>query len=67
MDDVTGHRLIWGWLRLFLSWLQMSLVAVSVSALLTIGLRLITYILVAVATAATFASRMLYHGRRDQR
>lgn len=65
VDDATKHKLIWGWLRLFLGWLQMSMAAACVGALLTVGLHTITYIFVAVATAAAVASRLLYHGRKD--
>lgn len=65
VDDITRYKLIWGWLRLFLGWLQMSLAAASVGALLTVGLHPITYVFVAIATAAALASRFLYHGRSD--
>jgi hypothetical protein len=65
VDNVTRRKLIWGWLRLLLGWLQMSLVAVSIGALLTVGLHPITYVFVAVATAAAVASRLLYHGHVD--
>lgn len=64
MNDETRHKVIWGWLRLFLGWLQMSLVAASIGALLTVGLHPISYVLVAVATAVSITSRLLYHGRR---
>jgi hypothetical protein len=65
VDGETRRKLVWGWLRLLLGWLQMSLVAASVGALLTVGLHPITYVFVALATAAALTSRLLYHGRID--
>ena len=65
MDEATQHKLVWGWLRLFLGWAQMSLVAISIGLLLTLGLHLATYVFVSAATAATIISRLLYHGKID--
>jgi hypothetical protein len=61
----TRHKLIWGWLRLFLGFLQMSLVAMSVGALLTIGIHPLTWTFVIGATLATVASLFIYRGRKD--
>jgi hypothetical protein len=63
MDDSSRQRFVWGWLRFFLGWLQMSLVAASIGALVTVGLRLITFALVGAATAVAITSRLLYSGR----
>jgi hypothetical protein len=65
MDEATRHKLIWGWLRLFLGFAQMSLVAAGVGALLTVGLHWITFVFVIAATAATLSSRLLYRGKAD--
>ncbi|HYV04370.1 MAG TPA: hypothetical protein VFB82_07285 [Blastocatellia bacterium] len=66
MKDTTKHKLVWGWLRLFLGFVQMSLVAASVGALIAFGLHSATLILVIGATATTLLSRLLYHGRRSE-
>ena len=63
LSEATRNKLIWGWLRLFLGWLQMSLVAVSIGAMLAAGLQPVTYVLVVAATIATLTSRLLYRGR----
>lgn len=63
MDDATRHKLIWGWLRLFLGWLQMSLAAAGLGALFTFGLHPVTWFFVIGASAATIASRLLYRKR----
>ena len=65
LDDRAKHKLTWGWLRLFLGWLQMSLAAVAVGALLTVGLHSVTYALVIAATATTLTSRLLFHCRHE--
>jgi hypothetical protein len=63
VNDAAKHKLIWGWLRLFLGWLQMSMAAATVGALIAVGLSSITYVFVIIATAACLTSRLLYHGR----
>jgi hypothetical protein len=67
VNEETRHRLIWGWLRLFLGFAQMSLVAMGIGALITVGVRRITVVLVILATTATVMSRLIYHGRPDPR
>jgi hypothetical protein len=65
MDEAARHKLIWGWLRLFLGFAQMSLVAMGVGVFLTVGLHWITYVFVIAATVATIISRLLYRGKSD--
>ena len=65
MKVQTQHKMIWGWLRLFLACAQMSLAAAGFALLLTIGLTWVTYAVVIGATAATVLSRLIYHGRSD--
>ena len=67
MDDSTRHKIVWGWLRLFLGWLQMSSAVVGAVLLFTVGLHPLTWVCVLGATAATLTSRLLYHGRPDPR
>ncbi len=43
----------------------MSLVTMSVGALLTVGLQLVTWLLVIAATVAAIASRLIYRGRKN--
>ena len=65
MNDEAHHKLIWGWLRLFLGWTQMSLAAVGLGALLVLGNHPVTWAFGIGATLATIVSRMLYHGKPD--
>lgn len=65
MDEATRHKLIWGWLRLFLGIAQMFFAAAGAFALLSIGLHPITYICLSIATIATITSCLLYQGRAD--
>jgi hypothetical protein len=65
VNDATKHKIVWGWLRLFLGFVQMSFVAASVGAFVAVGLHYVTLILVIGATGATLISRLLYHGRRS--
>ena len=64
-EPTTRHRFVWGWLRLFLGWAQMSLAAAGLGALLTAGNHPVTWAFVIGATVATVISRLLYHGRPD--
>jgi len=41
---LTRHTIVGGWLRLFLGWLQMSLVAMSVGSLAVVGLHSVTWV-----------------------
>ena len=63
MNNATRHKLVWGWLRLLLGWMQMSLAAAGLVALLTVGFHPVTWAFVVGATVATIVSRLLYHGR----
>ncbi len=67
MDSAARHKLIWGWLRLFLGLAQMSLAAASFGLLITIGLHWITWAFIVGATAAAIVSRLLYHGQADSK
>jgi hypothetical protein len=63
MSEPMNQVLLWGWFRLAFGVLQMTLALASVVALLTVGLRPMTWGLVASATAATLLSRWLYRIR----
>lgn len=66
MNETTvRHKIIWGWLRLFLGCAQVLLAAGSVGALITIGLHPMTWAFGMAATTATIISRLLYHGGPD--
>lgn len=65
MDEAKRHKLIWGWLRFCLGFVQMSLVALSIGTLITIGVRPLTWAFVTTATLAALVSRLIYHGRKD--
>jgi hypothetical protein len=65
MNEVTSHKLIWGYLRLFLGWLQMSLAAAGFGALLIVGNHPVTWAFVIGAVIATIVSRLAYHGKAD--
>ncbi len=65
VNEETWHKLIWGWLRLFLAFAQVSLAAGGLALLLTLGLHWITFAVVIGATAAMATSRLLYHGIGD--
>lgn len=63
----TRHILKWGWLRLFLSIVQMTLAPIAILLLFTVGLNWVTWLFVAGATSATLTSRLLFRGRSDPR
>jgi hypothetical protein len=63
MTPGTKERMLWGWLRLFLGFAQISLVGLSVGALFSVGVKPITLIFVIAATALTVISRVIYKGR----
>ena len=65
MNDINRHKLVWGWLRLFLAFAQISLVAMAFGSLITIGPRTLTLVFTMAATAVTVSSRLLYRGRRE--
>jgi len=64
MNVASGHKLVWGWLRLLLGLAQMCLAAAGFILLITVGVQPVTLLFLAGATAATIASRLLYRGRR---
>ena len=63
LAETTHHPLIWGWLRLFLGILQISLSVAGITALFKIGFRPLTWGFVAGAAIATIMSLLLYRGR----
>jgi hypothetical protein len=65
VNDATKHKLKWGWLRLFLALVQISLVPMAVGSLLTLGLHPLTWFCVLTATSAAIVSRLLYRGQSD--
>ena len=65
MDETTRHKIIWGWLRLFLAYAQVSLAAMGVVALIALGLHPVTWAFGIAGTTATIMSRLIYHGRPD--
>lgn len=65
MNEESRHKFIWGWLRLFLGWLQMSLAATGVLLLVAIGLRPLTLVVFAATVLATVTSLLLYRRRPD--
>lgn len=67
MNDELRRKLVWGWLRLFLGFAQMSLAAAALGALIAVGLRAVTLWFAIGATAATLLSRLLYHDRKNSR
>jgi hypothetical protein len=67
MNEATRHKFVWGWLRLFLGWAQMSLAILGGAFLLVVGIRPITWAFVIAAATATIASRLMYRGRKDPR
>jgi hypothetical protein len=65
LTRVPQDRLLWGWARLFLGFTQMALVGMSVGALITVGLKPITWVFVIAATSLALLSRIIYRGRRS--
>jgi hypothetical protein len=63
MTPVIKERILWGWLRLVLGFAQIALVGLSVGALISVGVKPITWIFVVGATALTLISRLIYRGR----
>lgn len=61
----SGHKLVWGCLRLLLGLAQMCLAAAGFILLITVGVQPVTLLFLAGATAATIASRLLYRERSD--
>jgi hypothetical protein len=44
MNEVEKHKLIWGWLRLVLGWVQISCALIAVVLLISIGFQLLTWV-----------------------
>jgi hypothetical protein len=65
VNETTRHKLVWGWLRLFLASAQISLAAIAACTLVVVGMNAVTWALVIAATTATVISRLIYHGRPD--
>jgi hypothetical protein len=63
MSEPTRRVRLWGWLRFVLGVLQMVLALAGAVALFTVGLRPVTWGLVAGATAASGLSRWWYRSR----
>ena len=64
VNEETRHKLVWGWLRLFLGFAQMGMVAAAFGALIIVGVQRITVVFVILATTLTAISRIIYRGRR---
>jgi protein-tyrosine-phosphatase len=60
MNAETKHKLIWGWLRLFLGFLQMSFVAATVGAFFAVGPKPVTFTFLGLASVATAISLAIY-------
>jgi hypothetical protein len=67
MNEATGHKLLWGYLRLAPGLAQISLSTTGLVLLLTVGFHPVTWSVLAAGTAATITSRLLYGGRPDPR
>ncbi|HWO01276.1 MAG TPA: hypothetical protein VNS63_18595 [Blastocatellia bacterium] len=65
MNAESKHKLIWGWLRLFLAFLQMSFVAATIGALLAVGPEPVTLVFLGIATASTVISLLIFRRRSD--
>lgn len=63
MQERKRHECVWGWLRLTLGLVQMTFAAAGVGAVFAFGMHWLTYLSVAIATAATIVSRLIYRGR----
>jgi hypothetical protein len=68
MNEVTRQNIIWGWLRMILGALQMTLAPLALFLVFSLGIydeR--TWILIVLTTLVTGISRLLYRGRPDPR
>jgi hypothetical protein len=67
VDVASGHKLVWGWLRLLLGLAQMCLATIGLILLITLGVHPLTLLFVAAATIATISSLLLYRKRPDHK
>jgi hypothetical protein len=68
VNEITKQNFIWGWLRMILGALQLTLAPLAIFVLLARGLYATsTWILILLATLATGLSRILYGGQSDPR
>ena len=58
------EQFVWGWLRLFLGFGQMSLAGLTLGALIAVGPTKLTILFAIAATAVTIVSRLIYCGRK---
>ena len=68
MNEETRQNLVWGWLRMIIGAMQLTLAPISIIVLFTLGIydeR--TWMLVILTTLITGISRLLYGGRSDPR
>jgi hypothetical protein len=58
------EQFVWGWLRLFLGFAQMSLAGLTLGALIAVGPTKLTILFAIAATAVTVVSRLIYRGQK---
>jgi len=58
------EQLIWGWMRLLIGFLQISLAGLTFGVLLTLGVTSLTVWLAVLATVIAVVSRLIYRGRK---
>ena len=61
--SLVSKKFVWGWLRLFLSFVQTTCSVAAIIFIIAAGVQRIGLILFGIATAATLASRRLYAGK----
>ena len=64
MQESTFRKLVWGWGRLYLGWVQMSLAGLGLVLLILTGPKPATLVIAGLATTATIVSRILYRGQK---
>ena len=63
-DHDRREQFVWGWLRLFLGFAQMSLAGLTLGVLIAAGPTKLTILFAIAATAVTVVSRLVYRGRK---